>query len=129
MAAAPRGVPEAAWVKLDTPLRREVLAAAGRPAAEVPVLIVLGSGQPSRRAEPVGAGGDRVAVVEAAQAAFDREARPVLDRLAAEGVRDVQPFWINGAIGASLAPSALVAVAGIPEVHRLLLDAPRKAEL
>lgn len=129
MAAAPEWVPENVWAKLDTSLRREIVAVHGRPAAELPVLVIVGSGPPSPRRRSSTASGDRVAVVAAAQAEFDREARPVLDRIATLGARDVRPLWISHAIAASLAPSALIAVADLPQVHRLLLDAPRKVGL
>jgi hypothetical protein len=117
------------WAKLDTSLRREIIAVHGRPATELPVVVILGSGPPSLRLDSSTASGDRIAVVAAAQAAFDREARPVLDQLATVGARDVRPLWLSHAIAASLAPSALIAVADIPQVRRLLLDAPRKVAL
>jgi hypothetical protein len=125
MAAAPEWVPESVWAKLDTSLRREIVAVHGRPAAELPVLMIVGSGPPSPVGSSSTTGGDRVAVVAAAQAAFDREARPVLDRLATVGARGVRPLWISHAIAVNLAPSTLIAVAGLPQVRRLLLDAPR----
>jgi hypothetical protein len=117
------------WAKLDTSLRREFLAVRERPAVELPVLMIVGSGPLSGQVSSSTEDGDRGAVVEAARAAFDREARPVLDRLATVGARDVHPIWINHTIAASLAPRDLIAVAGLPDVRRLLLNAPQEIVL
>ncbi len=128
MAAAPEWIPDSVWAKLDTSLQREILAVRRRPAVDLPVLVIVGSGVSQRRAVPA-EWGDRVAAVEATRAAFDQEARPILDTLATVGARDIHPLWISHAIAATLAPSALIAVAGIPQVRQLVHDAPRKVVL
>ena len=125
MTTAPKWIPENVWEKLDIPLQREVVAVRGGPAVELPVMIVITSSSASRSSSPFPESSDRESAVAETRAAFDREAQPILDRLAAVGARDVRTFWINHTIAARVLLSLLIDVASLPEVRHLLLDSRR----
>jgi hypothetical protein len=126
---APKWIPENVWAKLDTPLQREIVAVHGDSAVALPVMIVVGSSSPMLSSGPFTDSSERDAAVTRARAAFDREAQPVLDRLAAAGARDLRTFWINHTIAARLSLSALISVASLPGVRNLLLDSRRSVLL
>jgi hypothetical protein len=122
---APKWIPEVVWAKLDTPLQREIVAVRGDTAVDLPVMIVVGSTSPMPSSGPFMKSSERDAAVTGARAEFDREAQPVLDRLAEVGARDVRTFWINHTVAARVSLSPLISVASLPEVRHLLLDSRR----
>jgi hypothetical protein len=110
------------WAKFDLALRREIVDV--RP-AEFAVLIVLAESAD----RPPESATSRGEVADELRRAFGRQAKALVDTLAAAGGREIREFWLNHTVAARISLPPLLAVAGRPEVRQVLLDSPRHVEV